>query len=114
MRIVAIILALAMPTISFAAIQFDFMEEPWALSKHAREQLINKLKEVDFKKIEDSLREAGASLPDEVKELPGKAIDKFEEEGIDVEGTASGIWDTFSSLGNWMFGAVVSVFEGEE
>lgn len=108
--IIGIVMMGLLPMQGFAAIQFDFMDEPWALREDSREKLIEKLKEIDFDKIEGSLRKAGESLPDEVKNLPGKASDKLAEEGIDAKGIFGGIWEIFSKLGKWMFSALTQLF----
>ena len=104
------LMATILPLRALGAIQFDFMEKPWALSETSKDQLIEKLKEIDFKKIEGELREAGENLPDEVKNLPSKASDKLAEEGIDVKGIFASIWEIFSKLGKWMFSTLTQLF----
>lgn len=110
-KILVVLISLMLPLQGLAAIQFDFMSEPWGLSDTSKEQLIEKLKEIDFKKIEGELREAGESLPDDVKNLPERAGSKLAEEGIDAGGIFSEIWNTFSSLGKWMLNFFLNLFD---
>ena len=94
------------PLSAFAAIQFDFMDSPAALSDEQRERLIQKLKEFDIEGLKGDLEEASQHLPENVRDLPSQATEKLEEQGIDATGIFSSIWGVFSNLGSWMVGLV--------
>lgn len=104
---------LLVPNVSLAAIQFDFMDEPVALSDAAREIFVSKVKEIDLDKVKEDFREYSDEVPDSVKEsikdIPSEANEALEESGIEAKSIFVKLFDIFSNL----FSFVIDLFKGE-
>ncbi|MEZ4157007.1 MAG: hypothetical protein R3B52_03550 [Candidatus Paceibacterota bacterium] len=101
------------PNVSLAAIQFDFMSDPAALSDAAREIFVDKVKEIDLDKVKEDIREYSDEVPDSVKDsikdIPSEANEALEESGIEAKSIFGKLFEIFSNL----FGFVIDLFKSE-